>query len=182
MTLSDMCRQELKVIVGYTTSQHLCLDLDDVSLSKVIGLTCELMYNYPELGKCQIMQSSEAKGSAYVKINRHGIPRWHFPKPSYHLVFDNVIGERRCWEIMNTLICLGIQPPQVRQIKARRRDMTLRVSPSVYSTQIKPAPKPVMQIINIYTKRADGKIRDYHKFRCAVAKLFKSVSPVDPAL
>jgi len=144
-------------------------------------LVCHLIYNYPEIGKAQIMESSPQKGTEYVKINRHGIPRIHIPKPSYHVIFDNDIGYEKCWHIIQTLIDLGIQPTQVRQIRARRRDMTLRVSPSVYSTGIKPPPKPIMQILDIYDWHTDGMIRQYHKFRHRVNDFFKRVGYEDPS-
>jgi hypothetical protein len=172
MMSSKKYPHDLKLIVGYTTSSHLCLDLDDTSLAKVIGLVCQLIYDYPDLGKCQIMQSSPIKGHEYTKINRHGLPRHHIPKPSYHLIFDNDIGYKRCWEIIQTLIDLGLQSSQVRQIRARRRDMTLRVSPSIYSTGIKPAPEPIMQILDIYTNRSDGRIKDYNRFYHKVNDFF----------
>jgi hypothetical protein len=178
MMSSKKYPHDLKLIVGYTTSSHLCLDLDDTSLAKVIGLVCQLIYDYPDLGKCQIMQSSPIKGHEYTKINRHGLPRHHIPKPSYHLIFDNNVGYKRCWEIIQTLIDLGIQPTQVRQIRARRRDMTLRVSPMILSDTVKDAPVPIMQILNIYNMRTDGMIKVYHKLRHATGKLFGSVFPL----
>ena len=69
-----------KLIIGYTTREHLILDLDNTSLIKVIDLACKLMYDYPEIGKCQIMQSSQEKGEPFTRVSKKGIPRHHFPK------------------------------------------------------------------------------------------------------
>ena len=168
----DTYPHDLKLIVGYTAREHLLLDLDDTSLPKIVALTVMLLENYPELGHCQIMQSSREKGASFTRINKKGIPRLHLPKPSYHLIFDNDVGYKRCWEIVQTLIDLGLQPRAVRQIRARRRDMTLRVSPSVYSTGIKPAPEPIMQILDIYSNRSDGRIKDYNRFYHKVNDFF----------
>jgi hypothetical protein len=175
MTLSECHTDNKRLIVGYTTREHLVLDLDNTSLSKIISLVCELIYNYPDVGKCQIMQSSIEHGSSFTRVNKRGIPKHHFPKESYHLVFDNVIGYERCMTIINVLVDLDILDHQYRKIRSFRGDMTIRVSPMVLSDAVKDAPVPIMQILNIYNNKSDEKIRQYHRLRHSVEKLFSSV-------
>jgi hypothetical protein len=161
-----------KLIIGYTTREHLVLDLDNTSLSKVIGLVCQIIYDYPDVGKCQIMQSSAEKGLQFTRITKKGIPRLHLPKACYHLIFDNRIGYKRCMHIILTLVDLGVLDQQYKRIRMFRGDMTTRVSPMVLSDTVKEAPEPIMQILNIYNSHADGMIKVYHKLRHSVSSLF----------
>jgi len=170
---SEQYLQQHKLIVGYTTSQHLCIDLDDTSLYKVTKLIQILQQSYPELGNALIMHSSTRNVEHTVRINRHGIPRHILKRESFHVIFNNKIGSIRCWEIIGTLIDLDIEPPQVRQIRARRRDMTLRVSPMVLSNGIKPEPKPYRTVPSCYYGKQDGMIKQYLAFLYATNNLFK---------
>ena len=150
-----------KLVVGYTTREHLVLDLDNTSIRKVWSLAIMLMENYPEIGHCIIMRSSREKGEPFTRITKKGIPRLHLPKACYHLIFDNVIGYKRCIQIILTLVDLDILDHQYKRIRMFRGDMTVRISPMVLSETIKEAPIPVMQVTNIYTHNNDNKIRDY---------------------
>jgi len=170
---SEQYLQQHKLIIGYTTSQHLCIDLDDTSLYKVTKLVQLMQHDYPELGNALIMHSSTRNVEHFVRINRHGIPIHTFKRESFHVIFNNKIGSTRCWEIIGTLIDLGIEPPQVRQIRARRRDMTLRVSPMVLNTGIKRAPVPYRTVPSCYYGKQDGMIKQYLAFLHAASNLFK---------
>jgi len=169
---SEQYLQQHKLIIGYTTSQHLCIDLDDTSLYKVTKLVQLMQHDYPELGNALIMYSSNRKDAKGSRIDRHGIPRHTFKRESYHVIFNNNIGSTRCWEIIGTLIDLDIEPPQVRQIRARRRDMTLRVSPMVLSGGIKSEPKPCRTVPSCCYGKQDGMIKQYLAFLYAARNLF----------
>lgn len=140
-----------------------------------------LIENYPEIGRCIIMQSSKEKGEPFTRVTKKGIPKHHFPKECYHVIFDNVIGYKRCIEIIITLADLDILDHQYKRIRMFRGDMTLRVSPMVLSNTVKPAPEPVMYVENIYTHNHDEKIRDYLNTYFAANGISRLVFPLNHA-
>ena len=163
---------ENKLIIGYTTRQHLILDLDHTSLHAVLGLVDMLQKEYPETGDALIVLSSNQEKDYGTRIDRHGIPRHNFRKRCYHVITDNIIGYRRCVEIIFTLVDLGILEPAYKRIRMFRGDMTVRVSPMILSTGIKMAPIDIVRLKNFYTTVSDGKIRDYLTFCRGVRAVF----------
>jgi hypothetical protein len=83
---------------------------------------------------------------------------------NFHLVFDNSIGFNLCVTIQHLLVSLGILQYEHIALRKNMGDMTLRVSETVESTGIKPAPEPLKVIKNIYCTRHDGNIRRYLDF------------------
>jgi len=158
--------------VGYTTSEHLLLDLDDTSLYKVTRLIQILQQSYPELGNALIMHSSTRKAQSTLRINRHGIPKEVLRRESYHVVFNNRVTYARCCEVTNTLVDLNILEPEYRVVRAKRGDMTIRVSPMLLSKGIKPEPKPYRTILSPYSGRQHGMIKQYLAFLYATRNLF----------
>ena len=154
----------MKLIIGYTTREHLILDLDNTSLHHVLGLANILMKDYPEIGNILIMRSSKQEKEYGTRIDRHGIPRHNFRKECFHLITDNIIGYNRCIHIINTLVDLGILETAYRRIRMFRGDMTVRVSPMILSTGIKAVPEYVCKIYNLSNPVRQGKIDDYLAF------------------
>ena len=164
----------MKLIIGYTTREHLILDLDNTSLHHVLGLANILMKDYPEIGNVLIMRSSKQEKEYGTRINRHGIPRHNFRKECYHLITDNIIGYRRCVEIIFTLVDLGILESAYKRIRMFRGDMTVRVSPMILSSGIKEAPICMRFLENPYNPVSQGKIKDYLGLLRSVHTVFLS--------
>lgn len=148
------------LIVGHTTRDHLLLDLDDSSLTKVCGLVKRVMESYPEVGDALILLSSPGK----LDIQTHyydGLPRFSVKRESYHVVFSGRIGYNKCCEICSALASVNILERSYIRCRYFRGDMTLRVSQSELSTGTKPVPVAVCGIKNKgYDGSGDG-IEDY---------------------
>jgi len=151
----------------------LLLDLDDTSLYKVTRLVKILQQSYPELGNALIMHSSTRKAQSTLHINRHGIPKEVLRRESYHVIFNNKVSYARCCEITNVLVDLDILEHEYRVVRAKRGDMTLRVSPMVLSKGIKPEPKPYRTVPGCYFGKQDGMIKQYLAFLYAANNLYK---------
>jgi len=173
MTSSKWHIDEPRIIIGYTTNEHLLLDLDHTSLYKVTKLVQLLQYNYPELGNVLVMRSSIEQKEPYTRINRKGIPIERVPKISFHVIFNNSTGYAKCRDIIETMVTLNILPREFRLIRAKRGDMTLRVSPATLSDRVKPAPTPWRTIPSPYNGKQDGMIKQYLAFLYAANNLFK---------
>jgi len=172
MTYSNSNHRDLRLIVGYTTTEHLLLDLDDTSINDVIGLVRLLVQSYPEIGSCLILQSSTRKTDSTTRINRHGIPTQKFKGNSYHIVANNKITCARAVQIFSTLVELNILDTAHKRIRGFRGDMTLRVSPMICQHKIKPIPEPVAYVDNFTDKNQDNMIDMYRRFRKSVFHFF----------
>ena len=161
-----------KIIVGYTTTEHLLLDLDYTTQKKAQGLCNLLIKDYPEIGDVLILLSSSREAHTYLKPNSLGILQEWCSYPSYHVVTDNRIGYKRCVEIIHTLVLLDVLEAEFKKIREFRGDMTLRVSPKVLSNKIRPAPSPIWYIKNEFCRRHDGMIYEYMNLYNAVNRLF----------
>jgi hypothetical protein len=151
------------LITGYTTRDHLLLDLDDSSLPKVVGLVHRVMESYPEVGDALVLLSSPHE----LDIKTHyydGLPRFSVTRESYHVVFSGRIGYNKCCQICSSLASVNILERSYIRCRNFRGDMTLRVSPSELSTGVKPAPVVVCAIKNKgYDGSGDG-IEEYLGF------------------
>jgi len=159
------------LIVGYTTRDHLLLDLDDSSLPKVKGLVDKVMESYPEVGDALILLSSPHELD--IKVNYYdALPRFSVTRESYHVVFSGRIGYNKCCKICASLASVNILERSYIRCRNFRGDMTLRVSPSELSTGVKPAPVAVCAIHNKqYEGNGDG-IEEYLDFRRASRGIF----------
>lgn len=147
--------------IGYTTREHLCLDLDNTSYFKVENLVETLMREHPELGHAVIMESSTHK---FVQRLKHLlmqpagiITRRH----NYHVVFNNFLPYEQSCRIIETLAELDVIARDFIRIRQMRNDMTLRVSRTVNMQHTKPKPKLLKYIINPYSTRQDEGIKRY---------------------
>jgi hypothetical protein len=152
------------LIIGYTTKEHLLLDLDETSLPDVVGLSKLLIQSYPEIGHILILSSSKPSKKDYTKFNSKGIPQHRFTYQNYHIVTDNIIGYQRCLEIIDTLVDLDVLQHEYKEIRLFRGDMTLRTSCKPLVNRTVPPPKPKRFIENKICPWHDYKIMDFAKF------------------
>lgn len=160
------------LIVGYTTRDHLLIDLDDISDIKARGIAKIIMHEFHEVGDCLILRSSTTKEDHYWSYSRFGRPLFWVKRNNYHIVFDNVIGYNKCCKICAFLAELNVLEKSYIYCRNFRGDMTLRVSPATMSWGVKEAPKPIECLTNIYTAKKDGKIDEFLRFRRAALSLF----------
>jgi hypothetical protein len=153
------------IITGYTTRDHLLLDLDDTTLSKVSRVVKLIMERWPETGDCLVLLSSEKPMSTRIKYSWNNTPYMERKGSSYHLVFDGRIGWNKAAHICETLAGLKILQKDYEKIRSFRGDMTLRVSGALLSTGYKAPPYCVVGIKNKgYDGSGDG-IEDYLRLR-----------------
>jgi hypothetical protein len=120
-----------------------------------------VMDEWPEVGDCLILLSSEKKIALNLRYSWNGAPYHKQVGSSYHLVFDGLIGWNKAAHICETLAGLRILEKDYEKIRTFRGDMTLRISPVRLLTGLKPAPVCVCGIKN---KGYDGSgrgISDY---------------------
>jgi hypothetical protein len=149
-------------IIGYTTRQHLLLDLDNTNERKAIKLQGFIQRSWPEVGNALLVQTRADRSEVDV-----GYRHWPHPAPvilvyhgSYHLVFDNFIGYERCTDIIAALAELNALPAAYKDIRAFRGDMTLRISRKVGSDDVAEVPKPVCYLA--YGFKLKNKPRHLH--------------------
>jgi hypothetical protein len=149
------------LILGYTTRDHLLLDLDETSLSDVVGLARLIMQSWPKVGDCLVIESSTPSKRSYLKYDDKGIPHEKWVYQNYHLVFDAPIGYEACVAVIDTLVDLDILNPEYKQIRMFRGDMTLRVSPKWLQHRTIPSPKIVSGLVNPSCHANLGGIESY---------------------
>ena len=110
------------LVVGYTTQDHLLLDLDNVSLWKATKIALMIEKDYPETGMGLIVRSSP----------NH-----------YHMIFDNKMPWPWIVQIIETLCDLGIIEKNYAFVRTFRRDLTLRISDKKGVDRHRPTPSPV---------------------------------------
>lgn len=128
------------LIVGYTTQDHLLLDLDHTSLFKAVKIAKMIQKEYPDVGDCLVVESS---------------------KDHYHLVFDDVLEWEQIVRIISTLAALNIVEKNYRDVRNFRRDLTLRVSEKHTALNTRPVPEPVLLICCNHSCDRAGKIEQY---------------------
>jgi hypothetical protein len=149
------------LIVGYTTRRHLLLDLDNTSLGKACAMARHIMHSWPEVGSCLVVQSSERPVTVKLKYSWNNRPWIKVERSNHHLIFDNTVGYNKIAIICETLGVLNVLEGSFIKMRKFRGDLTLRVSPSVLSTGVKPAPRPIVGLRNPESSRADGMIAEY---------------------
>lgn len=170
----DMFHREPLIIVGYTTRDHLCLDLDNSSTYKAVHLARLIIENWPIVGDCLLMLSSPGSGKMVLKGNGEGITTETIDRDNYHLIFGNIIGYDKTCDIIECLASCDVINEAYVRIRKMRNDMTLRVSPSILTDKIKPAPSMIAYIGNGKTEKNDGMIEVYLDFKDAVIQFWQS--------
>jgi hypothetical protein len=132
-------------IVGYTTRQHLLLDLDNTNERKAIKLQGFIQRSWPEVGTALLVQTRADRTEVDIGYKHlpHPVPVILVYHGSYHLVFDNFIGYKRATDIILALVNLNILPQAYADIRKFRGDMTLRISKKVGKDDIAMVPRPV---------------------------------------
>lgn len=143
--------------VGYTTRRHLCLDLDNTTFTKVCGLVKMIMRDYPQVGNCLIVKSSNGNLRQKVCYMPRKLPYLKTWRENYHAVFSGIIPYEESCRIYEALAYLGVVNEQYVRIREMRNDMTLRVSKTENVTYTKPCPVPLTFIINpVDSSEEDG--------------------------
>lgn len=97
-----------RTIVGYTTKEHLILDLDKSSNQHIVeNLVSLLQHEYPEIGDCLISRSSH---------------------DGFHCIFDNRLSWKRIMQICGSLTGLNIVNKNFVKVRTFREDLTLRIT------------------------------------------------------
>jgi hypothetical protein len=112
-----------RLIVGYTTTDHLILDLDKSrSLNMTVKIVKMIQREYPDVGDCLISQSSY---------------------DGFHCIFDNRLSWDRILHICKTLMVLGILNRNFIAVRKFREDLTLRITSIDRGLEKSEAPIPV---------------------------------------
>lgn len=149
--------------IGYTTKEHLCIDLDNTSFFNVTQLIKIIMLHYPQVGHALIMVSSMPKQVEKWNYPPEKTPIFRRSKYNYHVIFNNFIGYESCCKIIETLAFLGIINEQYVRIREMRNDMTIRTSKTVCVTHVKHKPYPIDFIFNYNCKKEDNGITQFMK-------------------
>jgi hypothetical protein len=165
------------LILGYTTREHLLLDLDETSLLRVVSLAKQLMDSYPDIGDCLVVETSTPSFDSYLKYDDKGRPWEKWVYQNFHLVFDASVGYDRCVAIIDALVDLGVLAPEYKQIRMFRGDMTLRVSAKWLHHRVIPPPRIVKYLFNQHASGALFGITRYWKMNSIGA----SISSLDHA-
>lgn len=151
------------LILGYTTRDHLLLDLDETSFCRVVSLANQIMESYPDVGHCLIVESSTPSKTSYLKYDDNGIPHERWVYQNYHVVFDAPIGYERCVAIIDTLVGLDVLPPEFKEVRMFRGDMTLRVSAKWLHHRVIPPPNVVYAMRNPRANKSYDNIGRYRR-------------------
>lgn len=151
-------------VIGYTTRDHLCIDLDNTSVNKVFVLTKMIMKDFPYVGNAVILETSARR--LFVKVNYPPLKTACFQtaRNNFHVVFDNWISYEESCRIIETLARLDVINEEYIRIREMRNDMTLRVSKSVLMDETKPSPVPLLFVINRWCDRHDFAMGQYLRF------------------
>ncbi len=115
------------LVSGYSTRDHLILDLDNTTKTKALKLLEQIIQAFPQVGCCLVLRSSSHNTTwlDYTVDSRPRLCRW---LAGYHGVFDSFIGYDECCRIDEILAGLGILNKDYMTIRKWRGDQTLRVS------------------------------------------------------
>jgi hypothetical protein len=147
--------------IGYTTKEHLCLDLDNTSFFKVSNLVRMIMQHYHEVGNALILVSSRPFFNGKWIYPPYNVPQFKVQKHNYHVIFNNYIGYENCCKIIETLANLGIINEQYVRIRQMRNDMTIRTSKTECVGHTKHKPYPIEFVVNQWCKKEDFGISDF---------------------
>jgi hypothetical protein len=128
------------VVVGYSTSQHLLLDLDRIGFYRAQAIAHMVYINYPHVG-------------AYLVVHSSG--------NNFHVVYDALIGWRKITKIVSTLAGLHILNRDYMRIRKFRGDLTLRVNGHLTTAGPKFPPTPYLLYMpaNYNIKKGGGILR-----------------------
>lgn len=141
-------------MVGYTTQEHLLVDLDKMSEARAYLVAKMITSEFRELGSCLIVKSSD----------------FH-----YHLIYDVYHKWDHIVYIVKLLADVGLVQKNYAQVRTFRRDLTLRVSPKKGEDYYRPAPEPILILLNPQPELDEGGIGKYLN----MLSMFKSVSLED---
>lgn len=126
ITRAEEVHNPERAIVGYTTREHLILDLDKThSLYATERLIRLIQKEYHDVGDCLISQSSY---------------------DGFHCIFDNRLSWKRIMHISRTLTGLNVLNRNFTKVRTFREDLTLRISSIDRGMEKSEAPKPVKVI------------------------------------
>jgi hypothetical protein len=129
------CQPNMKLerlIVGYTTTSHLLLDLDKhKTLPVTVRFIRMIQRSYPDVGDCLLVDSSPNL------VLKH-----------YHAVFDAFQSWQRITDITQTLACLGALNRDYMKIRKFRQDLTLRISSIDRALLGSEAPLPIGLVLS----------------------------------
>lgn len=151
-------------IIGYTTRDHLCIDLDNTSVNKVFILVKMLMKDFPYVGNAVVIETSSRRLFAKINYPPCSNPLVVTSRSNFHVVFDNYIPYEESCKIIETLARLDVINEEYIRIREMRNDMTLRVSKSVLMDKTKVAPIPLLFVFNQFCYRYDMAIMQYLRF------------------
>jgi hypothetical protein len=135
-------------VAGYSTHDHLILDLDgSKSTSKAVRLVRLIQAEYPDVGSCLICESSAGK---------------------HHAIFNGRLPWSRVLHICRALAGLGALDKNFIKIRSFREDLTLRVSPVARSLGYYEAPVPVAFV------RSEGAHTGFSGIDCYLKALLSS--------
>jgi len=156
-----MKNEKPNIVMGYTTRRHLLLDLDKTTLTKVMLLARLIQQFYIKVGDALIIISSVGTYKQRIRYTKYGRPLVVRSLDNYHVVFDATIGYNSCCRIISTLAVLGILNRDYLKIRTFRGDMTLRISPMVCLSGIKPMPYPMWLLQSKHLYKRGGNIDKY---------------------
>ena len=96
-----MIREVTPLVCGYTCQDHLLVDLDACSLWQAARIAIITRQEYPQVGDCLIVQSSE----------HH-----------YHLIFDAKLEWEKIHDIVMTMGALGIVEKNFSMVRELRHE------------------------------------------------------------
>jgi len=169
-------------IIGYTTRLHLLIDLDNTTLTKAIKLCTLIIEQYPKIGSALICLSSEKPYRQWLRYTSTARPLIVRSLPSYHIIFDNVVGYNLCCRILETLAGLDILNEDYAKIRDFRGDMTLRISPAICTDEVKLMPIPKAYIRNHRCRKHDGMTIQYLKMLKIMYHMFGYRPPISSCL
>jgi hypothetical protein len=116
-----------RLIGGYTTRDHLLLDLDTAFVSKALSIAHMVIHDYPDVGNCLVLQSSA-----------HG----------FHHVYGARLGWSRIVHVTETLAGLHILNADYMKIRKFRHDLTLRINTVDRGKGVQPEPNVICTVPN----------------------------------
>jgi len=157
-------------IIGYTTKEHLILDLDKThSLTATEGLVHMIQKEYAGIGDCLICQSSY---------------------DGYHCIFDNKLSWQRIMHISRTLTGLNIVNRNFTKVRSFREDLTLRISSIDRGMEKSEAPKPMKILLQdepeinaisdyqtLYSEKADVSFSGIFEYLTCLSA-FRTIEPI----
>lgn len=158
------------------------IDLDNSCLSKAVLLSKMLIRDYPSIGDCLILKSSDGTHRITVKPQCEPNKIIHYNRDNYMLVFNNIITYDLVCHIIEILAHLDIVDQAYFEIRKFRGDITLRVSSKSYSDRFIPPPERVAYVYHDSTCRRFGMILEFEKYLDIMKRIEatpnKSLSPL----